>query len=141
MKKILLSAVIVSASVCAVHAQDQKNAPQPDQKATQPQVVKEVDQKSYAAKQAQDWDNLVKTELKLTEEQATKIAVINKDFSEKKDALLKDASLSEDAKKEKKEALKKDKEAKFIEVLTTEQQTKYTQLVEAKMKETKTPKQ
>jgi Spy/CpxP family protein refolding chaperone len=131
MKKILLSAVIISASVFA-YAQDQKTTQQPPQ-----QVVKETDQKSYEAKQVQDWENLLKTELKLTDEQLTKIAAINKEFSEKKDAILKDASLTDDAKKEKKMALKKDKEAKFNEVLTPEQQTKYKELVDAKMKETK----
>jgi Spy/CpxP family protein refolding chaperone len=140
MKKIMLSAVIISASVCATYAQDQKTTPQADQKTTQPQVVKEVDQKSYQAKQ-QDWENLLKTELKLTDEQSTKIAAINKDFSEKKDAILKDASLNDDAKKEKKEALMKEREAKFFEVLTPEQQTKYKQLLDAKMKEPQTPKQ
>lgn len=136
----MLSAVIVTASVCA-YAQDQKNTQQADPKTSQPQVVKEVDQKSYQAKQQQDWENLLKAELKLTDEQSTKIAAINKDFTEKKEALLKDASLSDDAKKEKKEALKKDKEAKIAEVLTPEQQTKYKQLMEAKMKEPQTPKQ
>jgi Spy/CpxP family protein refolding chaperone len=141
MKKIMLSAVIISASVCAAYAQDQKTTPQADQKTTPPQVVKEVDQKSYQAKQQQDWENLLKAELKLTDEQSTKIAAINKDFSEKKEAILKDATLSDDAKKEKKEALKKDKQAKIAEVLTPEQQTKYQQLMETKMKETQAPKQ
>lgn len=140
MKKIMLSAVIISASVCATYAQDQKTTPQADQKTTQPQVVKEVDQKSYQAKQ-QDWENLLKAELKFTDEQSTKIAAINKDFSEKKEAILKDASLNDDAKKEKKEALMKEREAKFVEVLTPEQQTKYKQLLDAKMKETQAPKQ
>lgn len=141
MKKIMLFAVAVAASVCTVNAQEQKAAQQPAQQTTQPQVVKEVDQKSYEAKQAQDWQNLLKTELKLTEEQSVKLAIINKEFTEKKEAILKDASLNDEAKKEKKTALKKDKEAKTLEVLTPEQQTKYKQLVEAKMKEAQTPKQ
>lgn len=139
MKKIMLFAVIASASVCTAYAQDQKTNQTP------PQTVKEVDQKSYEAKQADDWDNLLKTELKLTDEQSTKIAVVNNEFSQKKQAIENDASLSDDAKKEKKEALKKDKEAKFTEVLTPEQQTKYKQLVDAKMKamesKKETPKQ
>lgn len=128
MKKFLLSAVIISASVCAAYAQE-KTTQQP------PQVVKETDEKAYMAKQAQEWENLLKTELKLTEEQLTKIAAINKDFTEKKEALMKDASLTDEARKEKKMALKKDKEAKFTEVLTPEQQTRYKELVEAKSKE------
>src|SRR5215211_2821967 len=124
MKKIFLFAVIISASVCTAYAQEQKTTQQ-----------KEIDQKSYQAKQAQDWENLLKTELKLTDDQLTKIAVVNKDFSEKKEAILKDATLTDDAKKEKKMALKKEKEAKFTEILTVEQQAKYKELVEAKMKE------
>lgn len=126
MKKLLLSAVIVSASVFAF-AQE-KTTQQPPQ-------VKETDEKAYQAKQAQDWDNLIKTELKLTEVQVTKLAAINKEFSEKKEAILKDAGLTDEARKEKKTALKKDKEAKINEVLTPEQQTRYKQLVDAKMKE------
>ena len=136
MKKILLSAVILSASVVA-YSQDQKTTePQPQ---PQTQVIKETDQKSYEAKQA-EWDNLLKAELKLTEEQVTKIAVIKKEFTDKKDALMKDASLTEEARKEKKMALKKEKEAKFLEVLTTEQQTKYKQLLEAEAKKKEVPK-
>ena len=130
MKKILLSAVIVSASVCAAYAQDQKTTQQA------PPVVKENDVKAQQAKQAQEWENLLKTELKLTDEQSTKLTAINKEFYAKKEAILNDATLSDDAKKEKKTALKKDKEAKTLEVLSPEQQAKYKQLVEEKMKET-----
>ena len=127
MKKIFLSAVIISASVCVAYGQEQKTQQGPQQ------VVK--DEKAYQAKQAQDWDNLLKTELKLTDEQVTKIAAINKEFTEKKDAILKDANLTDEVKKEKKTALKKDKEAKISEVLTPEQQNRYKELVDAKMKE------
>jgi len=129
MKKILLSVVIISATVCAAYAQDQKTTQQGSQ------VIKENDQKSQQAKQ-QEWDNMLKTELKLTDEQSTKLAAINKEFYAKKDAILNDASLTDDAKKEKKMALKKDKEAKTLEVLTPEQQVKYKQIVEEKMKGT-----
>lgn len=128
MKKIMLFAVIASASVCTAYAQGQKTNQAP------PQTVKVVDQKSYEAKQAGDWDTLVKTELKLTNEHSTKIAVINSEFNQKKQAIVNDASLSDDAKKEKKEALEKRREAKFAEVLTLEQQAKYKQLSDAKIK-------
>ena len=130
MKRILLCAVIISASVCAAYAQDQKTTQQV------PPVVKENDQKAQMMKQAQEWENLLKTELKLTDEQSTKLTAINKEFSGKKEAILNDVTLSDDAKKEKKMALKKDKEAKTLEVLTPEQQVKYKQLMEQKMKET-----
>ena len=128
MKKILFTAVIISASVCAAYAQDQKTTQQGSQ------IVKENDQKSQQAKQL-EWENMLKTELKLTDEQLTKLAVINKEFSAKKDAILNDASLTDDAKKEKKMALKKEKEGKLFEFFTPEQQTKYKELVEAKKKE------
>ena len=129
MKKILFTAVIISASVFAAYAQDQKTTQQGSQ------IVKENDQKSQQAKQ-QEWDNMLKTELKLSDEQLTKLAAINKEFSAKKDAILNDVSLTDDAKKEKKMALKKDKEAKTLEVLSPEQQVKYKQLMEEKMKGT-----
>ena len=129
MKKILLSAAIVSASVCAAYAQDQKTTQQA------PPVVKQNDQKAQQAKQAQEWENLLKTELNLTEDQQAKLAAINKDFNSKKEVILNDPTLSDEAKKEKKMALKKDKEAKTMEVLNPEQQVKYKQLVEEKMKQ------
>ena len=99
--------------------------------------MKETDQKSYEAKQASEWENRLKTELKLTDEQLTKIAIVNKDFTDKKEAILKDATLTDDARKEKKEALKKEKETKFFEILTPEQQMKYKQMTEEKMKQMK----
>jgi len=134
MKKIFLLAVIASASVCAAYAQEQKPAEPKttEQKTTEQKTPtqKENDQKAQQAKQAQEMENMIKTELKLTDEQSAKFSAIAKDFNEKKEAIVKDASLSDDAKKEKKAALKAEKKAKLMEILTPEQQAKFKQLME-----------
>ena len=134
MKKIFLLAVMASAFTCAAFAQEQKPQEQPktDQKPAEAktEVAKPKDQKTDQARQAQEMENMLKTELKLTDEQSAKFAAIAKEFHEKKDAIAKDASLGDDAKKEKMSALKKDKEAKFMEILTPEQQAKFKQIME-----------
>jgi len=133
MKKIFLVTVIASASVCAAYAQEQKPAEPKttEQKTTeQKAVAQKEDQKAQQAKQAQEMENMIKTELKLTDEQSAKFSAIAKDFNEKKEAIVKDASLSDDAKKEKKAALKAEKKAKLMEILTPEQQAKFKQLME-----------
>jgi hypothetical protein len=140
MKKIFLAAVIASASVCTAYAQDPK--PQ-EQKTTEQknEVQKQNDQKAQQARQSQEMETMIKTELKLTDEQSAKFAAIAKEFNEKKDAIVNDASLSADDKKAKKAALKKEKEAKFLEILTTEQQARYKQLMEEIDKKKETQKQ
>jgi hypothetical protein len=84
-----------------------------------------------------EWDNKVKTELKLTQEQIVKYDAVSKEFGEKMDALKKDASVTPEAQKEKKMELRKEKQAKLFEFFTPEQQTKYTALVEEKKKAAK----
>ena len=112
MKKLLLLVLMSVFFAGAVVAQDQKDV-----------------------KDHQEWDKKVKTELKLTDEQNTKYDAVSKEFGDKIDALKKDASLTKDAMKAKKMELKKEKQAKLFEFFTPEQQTRYTQLVEEKMKE------
>ena len=82
-----------------------------------------------------EWDNKVKAELKLSEDQIAKYEALNKEYDDKFSAIAQDANLSKDAQKEKKMELKKEKEAKLFEFLTPEQQTKYKELIEAKKKE------
>jgi len=131
MKKTLLTALIISASACAAFAQGQKaDAPANA-------VVKETDQQSYQAKQAQDWQNLLVTELKLTDEQVKKIDAMNKAFGDRRVAIEKNTELTDEAKAERKTALLKAKETQFMQLLTPEQQTKYKELVEARNKEKK----
>ncbi len=86
-------------------------------------------------KEKTEWENKIKTELNLTQDQVVKIDALNKEYNEKFEAIAKDASLTPDAQKEKKMALKKEKETKFNELLTAEQQAKYKELIEKKKKE------
>ena len=128
MKKIFLLTSIVLLAMSAALAQEQKplEAKAPAEK-TQAQ---KDEQKSQQAKQAEEYENKIKTELKLTEDQLAKYNALSKEFKEKKEALMKDASLTDDARKEKKAALRKEKEAKFLELLTPEQQAKFRQITE-----------
>jgi hypothetical protein len=92
------------------------------------------EQKDYT-KERMEWEKKVKDELKLTPDQVTKYDALNKEYNDKFDALAKDASLSKEAHKEKKMALKKEKETKLFEFLTPEQQTKYKEIMDKKKKE------
>jgi Spy/CpxP family protein refolding chaperone len=83
-----------------------------------------------------EWEKKIKAELNLTTEQTVKFDALNKEYSDKFDALMADASLNDESKKEKKMALKKEKETKLFEFLTADQQTKYKELIEKK-KQTK----
>jgi hypothetical protein len=86
-----------------------------------------------------EWEKKVKNDLKLTTDQTTKYDALNSEYDAKMDALAQDATLSTDAQKDKKMALKKEKEGKLFEFLTPEQQEKYKSLVEQKMKDMKKP--
>jgi Spy/CpxP family protein refolding chaperone len=127
MKKTLLTALIISASVSTTFAQDQKQVV-----STDITVVKDADQKSPEVKRAQDWQNTLATELKLTDEQSKKIAELDKAFGERRQAIHNNAILNDEAKKERKMALLKAKEAQFAKLLTPEQQARYKELVAAK---------
>jgi hypothetical protein len=112
MKKLLLL-VLMSAVIGIAFGQDQKTA-KPDKA---------------------EWDKKVKTELNLTQDQVVKYDALCKEYDEKIDGLMKDASLTKEVQKEKKMALKKEKEAKFFEFITPEQQTKYKELIAKKKAE------
>jgi Spy/CpxP family protein refolding chaperone len=126
MKKTLLTALVVCASVCGAFAQDQKA-----KTSTDATVVKEAEQKSPEVK-AQEWQKLLETELKLTEEQKTKIAELNKAFDERQQGMENNASYTEEFKAERRVVLKKAREAQIMKLLTAEQQAKYKELLEAK---------
>ncbi len=117
MKKILLCLVITAMVSTVAIAQDQ----------AQDQKVKQQDRT--------EWEKKMKDELKLTADQTTKFDALSKEYNDKIDALMGDASLSKDAQKEKKMALKKEKETKLMEFLTAEQQTKYKEMMEKKKKD------
>ena len=84
-----------------------------------------------------EWEKKMKDELKLTVDQTTKYDALSKEYKDKMDALQSDATLTKEAQKEKKMALKKEKETKLFEFLTPEQQTKYKSLMERKKTEAK----
>lgn len=113
MKKFLLCLVVTAMVSTISIAQDQKD---PKQDRT-------------------EWEKKIKDELKLTPDQVTKYDALNKEYNDKIDALTADASLTKEVQKEKKMALKKEKEGKMMEFLTAEQQAKYKEIMEKKKKE------
>jgi Spy/CpxP family protein refolding chaperone len=84
-----------------------------------------------------EWEKKIKDELKLTPDQVLKFDALSKEYKDKMDALQSDATITKEAQKEKKMALKKEKETKLSEFLTPEQQTKYKELMERKKAEVK----
>jgi len=98
-------------------------------------TLAQLEQKKDYSKERTEWENKVKTELKLSNDQIVKFDALNKEYNEKIELIALDANLSKEAQKEKKMALKKEKEAKLNEFLTAEQQTKYKEMVEKKKKE------
>jgi len=115
MKKVLLSMLAIALTATIAVAQEAKDYKQ----------------------ERTEWEKKVKNELKLTADQTTKYDALNTEYNTKMDALVQDASLSTDAQKEKKMALKKEKEGKLFEFLTPEQQQQYKTMVEQKMKDMK----
>jgi Spy/CpxP family protein refolding chaperone len=113
MKKFLLCLAITAVVSTVAIAQDQKDVKQ----------------------ERAEWDKKLKDELKLTTDQAVKYDALSKEYGDKMDALMADASLTKEVQKEKKMALKKEKEGKVMEFLTPEQQTKYKEIMEKKKKE------
>ena len=110
MKKLFLSLFMTGIIAGAAMAQDQKET--------------KTDPK--------EWDKKVKTELNLTADQVTKYDAISLEYSGKIDAIMKDANLTKEVQKEKKMALKKEKQTRLFEFFTPEQQTKYTEMMDKK---------
>ena len=97
-------------------------------------AMAQLEQKDYKKSQ-EEWDKKVKEDLKLTSDQVVKYDALNKEYGEKISVVAQDATLSKETQKERKMALKKEKEAKLFEFLTPDQQNKYRELVEQKKKE------
>jgi Spy/CpxP family protein refolding chaperone len=97
-------------------------------------AMAQLEQKDYKKAQ-EEWDKKVKEDLKLTGDQVVKYDALSKEYSDKLSAVAQDATLSKETQKERKMALKKEKEAKLFEFLTPEQQNKYRELIEQKKKE------
>src|SRR5262245_21515364 len=98
MKKLLLLLLVTAMTVSVAVAQDQKD---------------------YKHERT-EWEKNMKDELKLSADQTTKYDALNAEYNVKFDALAQDAGLTKEAQKEKKMALKKEKEAKLFEFLTPE---------------------
>ena len=97
-------------------------------------AMAQLEQKDYK-KSHEEWDKKLKEELKLSSDQVAKYDALNKEYSDKISAVAQDATLSKETQKERKMALKKEKEAKLFEFLTPDQQNKYRELIEQKKKE------
>ena len=97
-------------------------------------AMAQLEQKDYKKSQ-EEWDKKVKEDLKLTNDQVVKYDALNKEYGEKMSAVAQDATLSKETQKERKMALKKEKEAKLFEFLNPDQQNKYRELVDQKKKE------
>jgi Spy/CpxP family protein refolding chaperone len=133
MKKLFLLLIVSAMAVTSAVAQQKETKPTPAQKDVKP-ATEQKDEKPSADQMKQDrvaWEKKFKEDLKLTTEQSDKYDALSKEYSEKINAIANDASLDKDAQKEKKMGLKKEKEAKFLEILTPEQQTKYKELKES----------
>ena len=97
-------------------------------------AMAQLEQKDYKKSQ-EEWDKKVKEDLKLSSDQVVKYDALNKEYGEKISVVAQDATLSKETQKERKMALKKEKEAKLFEFLTPEQQTTYKELIEKRKKE------
>ena len=76
-------------------------------------------------------------DLKLNDAQVAKFDALNKEFYAKIEFMKQNADMSKEDYKEKKTALKKEKEAAFLQLLTSEQQIKYKEMLEKKNAESK----
>ena len=126
-----MGSALIAASAVAQDASTQAQPAAKPEAAAKATEVKKADMKQERA----DWEKKLKTDLNITGDQATKFDALNKEFNEKIDAVLADASLTPEAQKEKKMALKKEKEAKLMELFSAEQQAKYKEIMEKKKKE------
>lgn len=82
-----------------------------------------------------EWEKKLKDDLKLTDDQVVKFDAVSKEYNDKIAVIAQDAGLTEEARKEKKMSLKKEKEARLFEFFTPEQQAKYKEIMEKKKKD------
>ena len=87
-------------------------------------------QKEYA-----EWQQKVKDDLKLTDAQVSSWNALDAEYKEKMNATMQSTSLDKEAQKAKMIELRKEKHAKFLELLSAEQQTKYNAIIEKKKKD------
>lgn len=82
-----------------------------------------------------EWQQKIKEELKLSEEQVTQWDALNKEYKTKMDAIMQNASMDKETQKLKKAELKKEKEFKFQQLLNADQQARYKEMLEQKKKD------
>ena len=114
MKKLIVSCIIACMFCLPALAQENKDKEK---------------QQAYA-----EWQQKVKDEVKLTDDQVNRWNALDAEYKEKTNATMQSTSLDKDAQKAKMLELRKEKHAKFLELLSAEQQTKYTELIEKKKK-------
>ena len=115
MKKLLVSCIIACMFCLPAFAQDVKNNDR---------------QKEYA-----EWQQKIKDEVKLTDDQVSKWNALDAEYKGKMDATMQATDLDKDAQKAKMLELRKEKHAKFLELLSADQQAKYNEIIEKKKKE------
>lgn len=109
MKKLLITLFIAGAFTTAANAQQAKNDPNEERIETEKQI---------------------RDELKLTHQQTPVYFSLNKEYYNKLTAVQKDQSLSITAKREKENELKKEKEAKMMDLLNPEQEVRYKEIID-----------
>ena len=87
-------------------------------------------QKEYA-----EWQQKIKDDLKLTDDQVSKWNALDTEYKDKMTATMQSTDLDKEAQKAKMIELRKEKHAKFLELLSAEQQAKYNEIIEKKKKD------
>lgn len=86
-------------------------------------------------KDQSEWQQKIKEELKMSDEQVTQWDALNKEYKTKMDDIMQNASMDKETQKLKKAELKKEKEFKFQQLLTADQQVRYKEMLEQKKKD------
>ena len=115
MKKLLVSGILACMFCLPALAQENKDKDR---------------QKEYA-----EWQQKIKDDLKLTGDQVGRWTALDTEYKDKINATMQATGLDKDAQKAKMIELRKEKHAKFLELLSAEQQTKYNEIIEKKKKE------
>ena len=80
-------------------------------------AIAQKEQDKGMKKDYSEWEKKIKDELKLTDEQTVKFDALSAEYKGKIETIMQDANLSKDVQKEKKMALKKEKETRLLELL------------------------
>ena len=122
MKKLLVSCILACMFCLPAFAQENKDK-------------EKEKQKDYA-----EWQQKIKDELKLSDDQVGKWNALDAEYKDKVNSTMQATDLDKDAQKAKMIELRKEKHAKFLELLSAEQQTKYNEIIEKKKKEAAAPR-